>query len=578
MLFNKTRNRMMAVIWLALTGMTSTWSATLETQLSSDQIKEGESVVVTYILNDSTAQRVSPDFSALQKDFRVVNTYYGNAINMVNGVTTTQTFWRLWLQPKSTGVVIIPEIAFNDDKSIARRLEVISSQTPQSAPAVSDSHDAPVFVRAEVSSTSPYVEAQVVYTFKLFFRTQLRDPSIELPQIKDVTFLQLEDGHGSQATINGKTYNVVEKNFAIFPKKPGVINISPIQLHAFKLDDRASFNDDPFNFDVPKPVTLATKAFNLTVRDVPADYQGTTWLPAKNVSLTEQWSNYSGYWEEGTPVTRTITMIAQGLRADQLPDLVIEKITGVNVYVDRPKRNNTMQDNMVVGIVEQKVTYIPDSSHSFIVPPLKMNWWNTQTNTNASTILNSMAVHVKAAPGRANAPAHAAPAQPAALPAIPKSAMTAYAFYKSIWFWIACVLLAAWIVTLWSLLRKRPAAVEEETAAMEPVELSEKDFANACQSGAAMQAQQFLLSWAKDHWPDEPLNLATLRELIDDQQFKQALQELEQALYGKKTVVWQGSKLLAAFLKVKKSGSAIFAADSKSLNSLDPLPPLNPGP
>jgi len=177
------------------------------------------------------------------------------------------------------------------------------------------------------------------------------------------------------------------------------MTILPMKFHALALDENATGYYDPFNFDQPKAVSVSTKDFNLTVRDVPANYQGGAWLPAKNISLTEQWGDNTGRWESGTPVTRTIKLEAQGLRADQLPDLVIDKINNVSVYVDRPNRNNDIRNDMVVGVYEQKVTYIPNGTQSFTIPPLKINWWNTQTNTNAVAQLQAMPVHVKPAAG-----------------------------------------------------------------------------------------------------------------------------------------------------------------------------------
>src|SRR6516162_83778 len=55
---------------------------TLDTQLSSDQVTLGDVVYVTYSLNHHAAHG-SPDFSPLQKDFLILNTNYGNTVQMV---------------------------------------------------------------------------------------------------------------------------------------------------------------------------------------------------------------------------------------------------------------------------------------------------------------------------------------------------------------------------------------------------------------------------------------------------------------------------------------------------------------
>lgn len=544
------------------------FAGNLNTELSRDKIALGEYVVVTYTLNNNTS-RVAPNFSALLKDFRLINTNYGNAINMINGVTTTQTFWRLWLEPKNVGELIIPALNFGDENSVPRKLTVTAAQMNGI-----DKQNTSVFVRGEISSTSPYVQSQVLYTFKLYYSSQIRESRLELPQIKDATFFQLSDDQNYQTTINGKVYNVLEKNFALFPKKAGTITIAPIQLHTQTIDETPGNTDDWFTFNQARNITAATKTFNISVRDVPPHFQGTTWLPAKDLSLTEQWSNHSGHWESGTPVTRTITMTAQGLRADQLPDIAIDKIEGVNTYVDRPKRNNIIQHNMVIGVLEQKVTYIPNSSSSLTIPPLKMNWWNTRTNTNAVAELNSMSIQVKNIANNVNPVANLPSSQP--LPVTNSISSNTQTFYQSVWFWIACALLAVWIITLLFMLRRKShTTIPKPVLDKQTLELSDKDFTHACQSGHAVQAQQYLLTWAKERWPNMPMNLTILRELISDAPFNEALQELEQALYSKKTVTWHGEKLLSAFLRIKKSGNHYSDIKSKG-KIIDPLPPLNP--
>lgn len=558
----------------------------LETQVSSDRVTLGDSVFVTYIANNNTSHN-SPDFTALQNDFRILNSNFGNTVNMINGVTSIQTFWRFQLEPKRVGDLMIPEINFGNDKSTAHKLVVTSGQVIQNAKTIAANakQGLPVFVRGEINTSAPYVQSQVLYTFKLYFRTQLREPRVDIPQMTDAILLPLADRPGYQTTVNGKVYNVVEKTIAIFPKKPGVIIIPSMAFHAFTIDEDINAFDDLFNFYEPKAISVATNEVNVSVRDIPPNYPGSAWLPAKNISLTDQWSDNSRHWESGTPVTRTITLEAQGLRADQLPDISIDKINGVNVYVDRPKRSNNVQNDRVIGTLEQKVTYIPSATQSFSITPIKINWWDTQTDSNKVAQLSGMSVQVKGFVGLSNPPTNAAfsPALSLANTAITttqKTKIVSHAFNISIWFWIACVLLAAWAVTLWTLLGKKSVTTNEiPIQTHKPIEISDKNFAQACHAGQAIQAQQYLLSWAKKQWPDITFNLATLREKINDEPFQLAMHELEQVLYARQSAAWNGQTLLSTFQRIKKTRKYLASSDTNFNNlplSTDPLPPLNP--
>lgn len=561
-------------------------AATLETELSSDQISIGESVTVSYTLKNNSS-RHSPDFSVLQKDFEIINTNYGNAISMVNGVTSVQTFWRLQLMPKKSGELWIPAITFGNDQSTPHKLRVTASPITQNTQRTQNTDTGlkqhpSVFVHGEINTHAPYVESQFIYTFKLFFRTQLKSPSIAFPSVKDFTFFELEDKPDYQTTINGEAYHVVEKRFAVFPKKSGNMVLSPMQLHAFVMDESNNLYDDLFYFSEPKPITLSTEKFNLSVQDIPTNYQASTWLPAKNIALTQTWSETRDTWEAGSPVIRTLRVSAQGLRGDQLPDLSIPQIDGMNVYVDKPKLSNITQGNSIVGILEQKVTYIPNKSQSFDIPSIKLNWWNTETNRNAVSQLNGFTINVKGV----NTKVHR-PLQNIVTPttsgmkslSVTTKPTLSNPYYKSIWFWITCFLSGIWIATIWFIFRRKSIATIPETES-QSTEISDKEFEQACHTGQALHAQRYLLTWAKKHWPHTQLNLTTLRQIIPDQQFNAAISELEQVIYARKNKNWRGRELLAAFHHIKKSCQYLPPAANKSSAQVhsesDPLPPLNP--
>lgn len=572
MIGNHRKNSMIVIFLILFSWGRFCFSSSLSMNLSRDHINLGESTTVTYAI-DNNENNIEPDFSALQKDFRILNTYYGNTINVVNGITTNQLFWRLVLEPKKAGNVLIPPIYFGNHQSTTRKLIVTMNQMHQVNINVKQADL--VFVRGEISSNSPYVQSQLLYTFKLYFRSPISQANIEIPQDKNVIFLPLGNDQAYQATIRDHVYQVVEKKFAVFPKKPGTMTLLPIQFHGITREVNAGYNNDLFDIYIPKTIATATQDFNLSVRDIPSHYQGTTWLPAENIFLNEQWSLEEGEWETGIPVTRTIIMQAQGLRAEQLPDLTFDKLNGVNVYVDSAKRRNTIQNNTLVGVLEQKITYIPSTAQSLHIPPLKINWWNTKTNMNSVTQLDEKAFHVRVITDTSiSSPPSRHPIF--ATPKMLSISSPSHTFFTSIWFWMACILLVTWIVTLFIFLRKKAdVKIDKEIPGPATAQLTDNDFKQACLSGQVIQAQQFILEWAKKHWPAMPLNLTIIKNLVNDQALQLALEELEEVLYSRKNAAWNGQALFLAYQNIKKSTP--FKVDLKvRKNQSDTLPPLNP--
>lgn len=595
MYFKKLKKKLLlSVLFSLILSINFCYADTVDTQLSREKIHASETINVSFTWN-GTSTTPTPDFSVLNNDFEILSTNYGKAVNIINGVISTQTSWRLTLEPKKTGVLTIPEITFGNVKSAAKELTVEEANTNL------NDQDSPVFIQAEVSTTTPYIQSQVLYKFKLFYQTQLQNPTVELPQVKDATLIQLGESNNYQTTIKGIPYYVVEKSFALFPEKVGAIAVPPSHFRALTYDENATIMN-PFYITAPKPISLRTKEFTLTARKIPDNFQGSSWLPAKNVSLTQTWSNNFEQWDLNTPIIRTIRVEANGLRGDQIPDLSLNKIAGVDMYIDPPKRRTEGQSNNVLGVLEQKVTYIPSLSQSIIIPELKLDWWNLLANTNAVAKLDSMFVAVKAnskttqsaSPNNTNVAPKLEVSKSIANPAAQidttqiKSAakIKTNSFYSSIWFWVAIVIFVIWLMTLWLIWIKRSvknttlkSLPEENKSALDSsMKMNDESFAKACEQGNATLAQHYLLSWATKQWKNKPLNLEKLSEMISDESFKTELKILEQAIYAKKITPWNGHALLAVYKKVQKQQKkqvSFFKSKNSKDPQLDPLPPLN---
>lgn len=569
----------------------------LDVKLSRDKIALGETVTVSFYINN-TRVNSSPDFSPLEKDFRILGTNYGSAINVVNGVTQTQTFWQVALEPKSTGELSIPEIKFGDIKSPLQKIFVEENSSVKEP--VNKNADA--FAQAKVSSTSPYVQSQVLYTFKLFYRSQLENSRLESPKIKDGLIAQVGEDKFYQTTIQGEQYFVFERNFAIFPQKVGKFIIPPIHFRASQLDVDPNWMNDPFSATTNKLVNLATPKFTLDVQKTPADYKGKVWLPAKKITLTENWSAELNKWETGNPITRTITIQAEGLRADQIPDVTVDKIANVNIYADPPHRSNSVHADSVIGTLQQKITYIPNQPQSFTFPALKLNWWNTITNKNALAELKSINIQVQGKVNNtsndSNQPIPKVFSEQVATESTKQSQLTRVQaakiatqttpFYLSIWFWLSSFLLIMWLITLSWIWKNRSAKITKlnpdsakNLVDRNHVQFDAIAFAQACKQGDMVSAQKHLLLWFKKEWKDPPQNLSKLREIITDEAFITAVDQLEQALYANKNIQWDGITLLDAFRQVQKenlskTGFIYKNKKNNKINTQDPLPPLNP--
>ena len=128
----------------------------------------------------------------------------------------------------------------------------------------------------------------------------------------------------------------------------------------------------------------------------PVDYPGQTWLPAKNVQLTEEWSTDPQSLHAGEPVTRTLRLQAVGLSAEQLPEITVAASDGVKTYGDQPLARTTADSDWVRGVREQRIALVPGNEGSYTLPEIRIDWWDTERNAPRQTTIPARVIQVAA--------------------------------------------------------------------------------------------------------------------------------------------------------------------------------------
>jgi hypothetical protein len=156
-----------------------------------------------------------------------------------------------------------------------------------------------VFLRAEVSNTTPYLGEQITISYKLYFNNQIsgHDGFQKISSFPGFWAKNLFPNQREIPTttdvINGKEYNVAEvRKFALFPQRTGKIEIRPGKSDItvrVRTDARRrssdpffdSFFNDPFFRGQHRDVNKQLSSNSLTIdvkplptRDRPAEYGG----------------------------------------------------------------------------------------------------------------------------------------------------------------------------------------------------------------------------------------------------------------------------------------------------------------
>lgn len=592
--------------------------AAVSASLNRSAINTGDTTTLRIITSGDDAGE-QPDLTPLQKDFKVLGTRSSTQIQIMNGQRSDQHEWLIELAPVANGTLTVPALTVGNSKTAALTLQV--SAQPAAATAQAGQ---PVFIRSTISPSQgdTYVQQQILYTTRLYYRVPLIEGSFSAPKLGDALVEQLGEDKQYSTTIDGQSYQVVERRYAIFPEHSGKLSIAPSvfsgrtvsatgQSSSFSGFDSAmqqmlrqsGFNGQfiggtPFG-DPGKQVRLGSNAITLDVKPRPAGYSGAHWLPTEKLVLQDSWAGPPPVMHTGEPITRTLTLDAKGVEASQLPDIPLKGSDALQVFPEQPKLNNHTDGDWVYGRSEQRFTYVVSQPGKLSFPAVQVSWWDTLNHKQQSTVLPAREVVVEAAGGKSSSPMAPTgantslangntPSSNAQTTGVAPSA-TGVGIMNPRRYWQlsgGLGVIALLIAALLFLRRQRkpeplgPQVVQPSvtvtpppTRAKENATLmqSRQSLRDACAKSDAPAAARALLDWAAVTWPDEPpRSLSALAARVG--QGAGVIRELEAALYGAKDQAWVGLALWKACADGLLSPAKRVAAAQPT----DDAPPLYP--
>ena len=589
------------VIIIGLCLISGIANATVTAKLDRDHIASGDTVRLL-IQRDGSANG-QPDIGALKNDFDILGSSSGSQVQIVNGSMSTKTQLQLTLAPKHDGVIQIPALEWNGEHTQALALTVGgnggsgngggSSSNPAAAGNVGNAGNAGsnghVMLTATPDQNQPYVQAAVVLTVQLSTDQPISQGSLDLAANDDVLIKQLGKDTQSNETRNGRNVQVIQRKYLLFPQHSGHIKLDGPVLTGQVPDTSGA---DPFNDDGifgsmlqnsplaammhgTKPLHLRSKPIELNVLARPATMTGATWVPALSVKLDESWSANSGSVHVGDPVTRHLHLEALGLTGAQLPDLntLITAPDGVKVYPDKAKVEDSARGDTVLGVRDQDIAFIANQPGHYVLPEVKLVWWDTINNVQRVATLPQHEFDVVGAAGDVNAnpaPGSGTPSQ-AASATNPASGATPSVLSKElsnfnaatipVWLWLLAVgiLLLLGALAGWLLSRRKPAAPvpkiegkldDQPNGVIESAPVNNgnpfKAFHKACMNNDARAARAHLLAWAKLHWPNNPpTGINALAKQLNRPELTEMLRQLDKCCYTDSA--WQGEALARTF-------------------------------
>lgn len=517
-------------------------AATFKVSPDRDEVDLNESFTISFRAVGSVDD--DPDFSPMEKDFSIVSKLKRSNISINNGSKTSTQEWLVEVMARRDGMLIIPAITFGKDKTPEAKVLVRNVPAPTGQAGQNDN----IFIEIEALPEQSWVQAQIIYTIRLFRAVNTYNSSLSEPTITGGQMIseKLEDKQ-YETTRNNKRYIVLQRRYALFPQASGEFIIEPI-IFSGQVSQQSRNLFDPFGRN-SRTVQRVSRPINLSIKPIPSQYSGMTWLPAKKIEISEKWMKDVLKLEAGQPVTRTIVIKAEGLSSEQLPEIVMQEMNDFKSYPDQPELHNQSSNEGVLGIRQEKSAIIPNKAGEFVLPAVEMTWWNTQTGKMETAQLPERVINVIPSTSAEEPAVVVDNSQQEPTEVSPLVSADSRIQSASYWPWVSLILAVAWLLTLlawWKAKRIKTTLVEPTVKA----NLSERQTLRALREKIKLnnvtQIKEALLIWGSSVWPENaPTSLNELGERCGSDVHVE-ISKLNQNLYGTSGEEWSGERLLQA--------------------------------
>jgi len=492
----------------------------IEASVDRNPVMEGE----YFVLNISVDDEIDTgklDTSALLKDFIVGRTSVSRSTQIMNFDAVKETRWQVLLAPKQKGQLTIPAFTIDGISSAPIPLKVVETG---SQPAQMNN----LFIDAKVSTDEAYVGQLITYKVKLYLAVELQRGVLSAPVIEGAQIKQIgEDKDGSEI-VDGRRYRVIERTYGIIPDLPGQVNIKGATFAGDVLVE-SQRRGGMFGFNESRPMQAGAPSLTVQVNPAPTNFQG-QWLVADLVVLKENFPEDIKEFTVGSPITRTITLLASNADENSLPDIVQTLPNELKSYPEKPQRQTFVRDAQIVSQYSITSAIVPSKAGTFTLPEVKVPWWNPRLKRQETATLPARTIvviggAVTDAPAQASWQANSA---------ADNNDSWMIKVFAALWL----TTLVAWIITLiaWRRALKNqsaaPTAINASMSSAQSVNVAGlQGLEQACASGDVSRIMLQLQRYFSE-LQQAPMTLDKIAE--QSPQLAQAIQQLQIAAYSAK--------------------------------------------
>lgn len=556
--------------------ISSAYALNFTASVDTHKPRAGNSFQLTLKADEQAFNR-QPNLAPLKQDFEILRNSQSNQVRLIDGQITSETQWKLTLLPKSEGYLVIPPITYGNQKTKAITIKVAKGRKKTTG-----NKSQLVFLEAATDKTEVYVQEQTIFYLRVYKRAQLADASLSPPEVENAVIEKLGEPRIYTTQVQGHTYNVTEYPFAIYPQKSGTLTIPSSVLSGAIAANSRRFMFDPFG-NAGKPIRRQSEAIELTVKAIPDSYpKNIPWIPARDLTLGEQWAPTNPTFKVGEPATRSVTLTATGVAASLLPPLPQPTGDNVKVYPDQPSYGSTPGPDGIQSERTESYAVIPTKGGIVTLPAIRVHWWNTVTDRLEVAHIEEQTIQVAGSQlkhqtdSMVNTPP---PAPSNSADVAPPSVAATHTSTNPTWIWLTAIASTLWLLTtvalIWALRRKKVVTTTDIVQPESPFSASKRkeshrQFIQACKAKEPRRTEKQLAEWASQQLEVRAIrSSASILQHIDDKALADAINQLQAVLYRNKPIEeWDNEALLAAVSAIDTQAS--HPSSEKALSDLHP--------
>jgi len=388
--------------------------AEIQVSVSPETIGLDEQAILEVIVSGSTQNIPDLQMPALPS-FEVYSQGHSSNFSIVNGVVSSSVSYRYLLLPHKAGTYPIEGISITSGgKQIVGNkvtLTVTSrgqSSSPQLEQKAVDAQGSTrdYFLQATVDRKNSYVNEQVTLTLKFCIAVQYySSPELNEPATTGFWTEVLGNTAPYFQKINGRSYRVIERKYALFPTQTGDLTVGRASITttvAARVQRRDPF--DLFGDLLPQgmQVTARSEPIALSVKPLPtsgkpADFTGT--VGRFQIDARPDRTDV----EVNQPVTVTFKIQGTG-NVKSVAEPTIPDLPDFRVYRASSNESTSKSGDRLGGTKTYEEVFIPKRPGDLEIPALAFSYFDPERNKYESISTRAIKIAVKRPEGYVASP------------------------------------------------------------------------------------------------------------------------------------------------------------------------------